>query len=99
QVGAWALGALSPTETREMEEHLAAVSNHEGCREALDQARLTAAQLSLSLPAERPGEHVWPNVESRTGPSRDKGPPSKAPRKLPYKELLYWAIAAGMALT
>jgi anti-sigma-K factor RskA len=99
RVGAWALGALDPAETREMEEHLTALSKHEGCQEALDQARLTAAQLALSLPAVRPGEKVWPAIESSTSSSRAKAEPPKSARKFPYKEALYWAIAAGMALT
>jgi anti-sigma-K factor RskA len=99
QVGAWALGALSSAEAREMEDHLASLSKHEGCQRALDQARLTAAQLSLSLPAARPGEKVWPAIESRVGDSRAKQQSAPKGRKLPYKEALFWAIAAGMAAT
>jgi anti-sigma-K factor RskA len=98
QVGAWALGALSATEAREMEEHLAAGHKHEGCQAALDQAKLTSAQLALSLPPVRPGERVWPGIESKTGEAAVKSSGSKG-RKPPYKEILYWAIAAGMALT
>jgi anti-sigma-K factor RskA len=99
QVGAWSLGALGPAESREMEQHLAGGSKHEGCQAAIDQARLTAAQLSLSLAPVRPGERVWPAIESSTGASGTaKSMPTQG-RKFPYKEILFWAIAAGMALT
>jgi len=94
QVGAWALGALSPDEAREMEEHLGSTSKHEGCEKAIDQARLTAAQLALSLPAVRPGEKVWPAIESRIA-----GPGAKPMRKIPWMEIILWAAAAGMAFT
>jgi len=103
QAGAWALGALGADEGREMEEHLVSVSQHEGCAQALDQARLTAAQLSLSLPPVRPGETVWPAIESAVNPSRAKasslGAAPKPTRKFPWMEALLWAAAAGMAVT
>lgn len=101
QVGAWALGALGPAETTGMEEHLAATSKHEGCEQALDQARLTAAQLALSLPAVRLSEKVWSSVESATvaspmKPSAESSPPR---RKFPWMEAILWVAAAGMAVT
>ena len=52
QVGAYALGALSPLQSAEMEQHIAESldspigdfpRSHEGCREELDRARLTVA--------------------------------------------------------
>ncbi len=103
QAGAWALGALGPDEAREMEEHLASVSQHEGCAQVIDQARLTAAQLSLSLPPVRTGERIWPAIESAISTSRVKVPSSgaapKPTRKFPWMEAFLWAAAAGMAVT
>src|SRR6185436_4686637 len=67
QLGAYALGALSPLQSAEMEQHLAQALDHEGCRDELDRARLTVAKLSYSLDPIAPGEHVWPRIEQRIG--------------------------------
>ena len=92
-----------PSEVREMEEHLASTSKHEGCEKAVDQARLTAAQLALSVPAVRPSEKVWPAIEARIG-SEAKGrsmgtEPSRPKRKIPWMEVVLWVAAASMAVT
>jgi anti-sigma-K factor RskA len=106
QVGAWALGALSASEARAMEGHLAETSKHEGCEGAADQARLTAAQLALSVAPVRPGERVWPAIEARLSslpkeiarPSSKEEPPTRG-RRAPWMELVLWAAAAGLAVT
>lgn len=90
QVGAYALGALSPLQGAEMEQHLAESLDHEGCRDELDRARLTVAKLSHSLDPVEPGERVWPRIEQRIG--RHSG---RAARASYWRETAAWAIAAA----
>jgi anti-sigma-K factor RskA len=71
---AYALGALDRDELREAEAHLAGAGPHEGCLEALEQARATATALAAALPAIRPPLAVWRAIEARLGrePSRPR---------------------------
>jgi anti-sigma-K factor RskA len=65
--GAYALGALEPDERAAVEAHLAAPGPHQGCQEAVDRARATAAELSRALPEVKPDPAVWRAIEARTG--------------------------------
>lgn len=65
---AYALGALEPGEARELERHLAEPGPHQGCREALEEARSTALALAgaLAAPEVRPSPGLWLAIEART---------------------------------
>ncbi|HYS81664.1 MAG TPA: anti-sigma factor [Anaeromyxobacteraceae bacterium] len=65
--GAFALGALEREERAAVEEHLAGPGPHQGCLDAVDRARATAAELSRVLPESRPDPGIWRAIEARTG--------------------------------
>jgi anti-sigma-K factor RskA len=67
--GAHALGALDLLEARELERHLAEAGPHQGCREAVEQARRTALALAgaVAVREVRPSPGLWEAVEARTG--------------------------------
>jgi anti-sigma-K factor RskA len=93
QVGAYALGALSPDETAAMKAHLAEREAHEGCAEALARARRAAAALASSLEPVQPSTEVWSGIEARLGTQH--APVRRGAR---WREALVWAIAASLAL-
>ena len=103
QVGAWALGALSPAEVREMEEHLASTTKHEGCEKALESSAAHCGAARAVASPVRPSEKVWPAIESRIGPRRkgDRWGPNLPNRsaRFPWMEVVLWVAAAGMAVT
>jgi anti-sigma-K factor RskA len=90
QVGAYALGALTPLQSAEMEQHLAESLDHEGCRDELDRARLTVAKLAYSLAPVAPGERVWSQIEQHI---RHRSGRASA-RASSWREAAAWAIAA-----
>lgn len=66
---AYALGALEPGEARELERHLAEAAPHQGCREAVEQARGTALALAGAVTARevQPSPGLWDAIQARTG--------------------------------
>lgn len=90
QLGAYALGSLSRVESARLEQHLAEESEHEGCSEELERARVTVAKLAYALAPVTPGEHVWARIVRRltavaAAPSRPAN----------WREPLAWAVAAA----
>lgn len=88
--GAYALGALDPDERAPCDAHLAEPT-HQGCPEALDQARAVLAAILSSLPPVRPDEAVWRAVEVRAG--IDAGP--RRPVSIGW---IGWAAAAAASV-
>jgi anti-sigma-K factor RskA len=86
--GAHALGALEPDERAALEAHLAGPGPHDGCREAVDRARATAAELASALPEVKPDPAVWVAIAARTGAA-----PARRVRVGP----LGWAAVAAAA--
>jgi anti-sigma-K factor RskA len=84
-----ALGALEPEERAALEAHLAGPGPHEGCPEAVDRARFTAAELARALPEVKPDPGVWRAIEARTGSAR---------RRAPWLGPAGWAAAAAAAV-
>lgn len=90
QVGAYALGSLSRLESARLEQHLAEQSEHEGCPEELERARVTVAKLAYALAPVVPGDHVWTRLVRRLTAV------AAAPaRRAHWREPLAWAIAAA----
>lgn len=89
-VGAYALGALEPEEHAEVERHLASPGPHDGCIEAMDRARATAAELASVLPEVRPDPAVWIAIAARIGAGR--------PRSWARVGPVGWAMAAAAAV-
>jgi anti-sigma-K factor RskA len=67
---AHALGALAPEERVALEAHLAGTGPHQGCPQAVDLARATAAELARTLPVVKPDPGVWRAIEARISPAR-----------------------------
>jgi len=86
QAAAWALGALSPAESRAMKAHLAE-PKHEDCAEALRRAREAVALIALAEPPLRPSPATWQGIERRLGAA------ASAPR-----EWIGWLVAAAAVL-
>ena len=63
----YVLGALDPDDREACEAHLAEVSSHRGCEEALRAARETVAALAEAVPGVRPDRSVWRAIEVRAG--------------------------------
>lgn len=71
-VAAFALDALTPEERRDCEAHLAESGPHEGCEDELRRAYETTALIGAALPEERPGSHVWGEIEAQLGSATDE---------------------------
>jgi anti-sigma-K factor RskA len=84
-----ALGALEPEERAALEAHLAGPGPHQGCPEAVDRARATAAELARALPEVKPDPGVWRAIEARTGSAR---------RRAVWFGPAGWAAAAAAAI-
>jgi len=95
QVGAWALGALEPDERAAMEQHLATAGAHQGCREAAERARATAARLPDALPPVRPGENVWRGIEAQLGAAGGAARPPRGRGVWVAAAVLGWVAAAA----
>ncbi len=67
QCAAWALGALEADEQAAAQAHLAGAGPHEGCHEALAQARRTIDALGAALPPEAPAAGTWAAIERAIG--------------------------------
>ncbi len=91
QVGAYALGSLSRLESARMDQHLAEQSEHEGCRDELERARVAVAKLAFTLAPVAPGEHVWERIVRRLAARVEEG----KTRRGRWREPLAWAIAAA----
>jgi anti-sigma-K factor RskA len=93
QVGAYALGALSPEETAAMDAHLAERRAHDGCEEGLSRALRTVGALSSALEPIRPSDRVLRGIESRL----DAAPAARRSRSRPLA-IAALALAAGFAV-
>lgn len=105
--GAYALGALSPDEAREIEAHAESCALHEDLR-ALVQA---AAALPLAAPEREPPPALRERVvaavtsaparvpvpEERSRAAREESPPIVAPRRLAVGRWIPYAAAAAFA--
>jgi anti-sigma-K factor RskA len=91
--GAHALGALEPEERAALEAHLAGPGPHEGCREAVDRAAATAAELARALPEVKPDPAVWAAIEARSGAA-----PARRPRVGPAGWVAVAAAAAALVV-
>lgn len=98
QVAAYALGALEPDEQAACDAHLAQPGPHQGCEQALAQARQTAARMTALLPPAKPGPDLWKRIEQRVAaeapaPSASNVVPLR-PRR-PWREAVAWGLAAA----
>jgi anti-sigma-K factor RskA len=87
---AYALGALEPEDRAEVERHLASPGPHEGCIEAVDRARATAAELASVLPEVKPDRAVWNAIAARIGAGRPRSRARVGP--------VGWAAVAAAAV-
>ncbi len=92
---AYALGALEPGEARELEAHLLGPGPHQGCRDAVEQARGTVLALAgaVAVAEVPPSPGLWPAIEARTGQAAPRPAPAALRRRT-------WAgaLAAAAAL-
>lgn len=88
-VASFALAALDDGQEAECRSHLADPGPHEGCAEALAQAKATAAQLGFALEPRRPPERVWQAIERGIGLQAIEDVPR--PRLL--RQLGAWSLA------
>jgi hypothetical protein len=95
---AYVLVALDEQERSACAEHLAAVSPHRGCREAVAAAELVAAQLGAALIPERPSPHLWRAIAARLHERRGGGPPlpDDPARRRGLYHLCGWLVAAAL---
>lgn len=94
QVAGFALAALEPAEEVACRAHLADPMAHDGCHEALADAKATAAQLGFALEPTRPPDRVWHAVERAIGLQALESVPR--PRLL--RQLGAWSMATLAAL-
>ena len=94
QVAGYAMAALEPAEQAACRAHLADPMTHEGCQEALADAKATAAQLGFALVPSRPPDRVWHAVERAIGIQ----PLDSVPRPRLIRQLGAWSLAAIAAL-
>lgn len=106
-VAAYALGALDPDEKNACDAHLSdADARHQGCREALDQARAMADRLVLEPVPIRPPPSLWTAIEEaiRSLPrdAASPAPPFAATTKPSRARLAPgpwpWLVAASLAI-
>jgi anti-sigma-K factor RskA len=90
-VGGCALGALDPHERRAMHVHLDEPIAHDGCRDALEAAERTVAELSSALPEVRPAQRVWRAIERRIQAGH-------AGVRFSVRESIAWAAALAAAV-
>jgi len=93
---AYALVALDEQERSACAQHLAAAFPHRGCREAVAEAELVAAQLGAALIPQRPSPQVWRAIAARL--PEDPGVsrlPEEARRRSLY-HLCGWLVAAAL---
>ena len=62
---AYALGALDTAERVTCTHHLARRARHQGCFEAIEEARSAIDQLSAAVPSRAPRPEVWRAIEAK----------------------------------
>ncbi len=97
RAAAYALVALDEGERSACARHLASPLPHLGCREAVAEAELVAAQLGAALGGDRPGPHVWRGLAARLHEARGgaTGHDEVARRRSLY-HLCGWLVAAAL---
>lgn len=90
---AYALGALEPDERDAFRRHLGE-PRHEGCAEALAQARLAAEAIAASLDPVQPPPDMWSRIEAGLGEERR----ATASPERGRSRVVGWLLAAAMLL-
>ena len=105
-VGAHAIDALDAEERAACEAHLASGVAHEGCTEALAEARTVAEALLASPPPVKPSKALWAAIEAdvrktpQASPHAPQPPPANDERRAGRggRSALPWLIAALLLL-
>jgi hypothetical protein len=91
---AYALAVLDEIDRTACTRHLAQSAPHNGCEEALGEARQVTARLSAAVPARPPSPGLWRAIEARIA---DVPTGAVDRRRRPrVREIAGWVVAAGV---
>ncbi len=96
RAAAYALVALDEGERSACARHLASPFPHLGCREAVAEAEVVAAQLGAALGSDRPAPHVWRGLAARLQEARGAGGHDEVDRRRSLYHLCGWLVAAAL---